>query len=93
MWQVQQNGHTIVLAAHIDDFVIACADRTTLDKFVTRNDRVWLFHTLNSANTFSALNRHTWLRRNTCSDTFEALIILASIITVTLCILTSSGLC
>jgi hypothetical protein len=34
MCQEQQNGHTIILKAHIDDFVIAYADRTTLDKFV-----------------------------------------------------------
>jgi len=25
MWQVTQNGHRIVLVAHSDDFVIACA--------------------------------------------------------------------
>jgi hypothetical protein len=36
MWQVTQNGHNIVLAAHIDDFVIACADRPTLDNFRSR---------------------------------------------------------
>ncbi len=36
MWQVTQNGHNIVLAAHIDDFVIACADRPTLDSFRSR---------------------------------------------------------
>ncbi len=36
MWQVTQNGHNIVLAAHIDDFVIACADRPTLDGFRSR---------------------------------------------------------
>ena len=33
---MEQSGHTIILAAHIDDFVIVCADRTTLDKFSTR---------------------------------------------------------
>ena len=36
MWQVTQNGHNIVLPAHIDDFVIACADRPTLDSFRSR---------------------------------------------------------
>jgi hypothetical protein len=36
MWQVTQNGHNIVLAAHNDDFVIACADRPTLDGFRSR---------------------------------------------------------
>jgi hypothetical protein len=36
MWQVTQNGHNIVLAAHIDDFVMACADRPTLDSFRSR---------------------------------------------------------
>ncbi len=36
MCQVTQNGHNIVLAAHIDDFVIACADRPTLDVFRSR---------------------------------------------------------
>ena len=33
---MQQNGHTIIFAGHIDDFVIACADRATLDKFRAR---------------------------------------------------------
>ena len=33
MWQVTQNGHNIVLASHIDEFVIACAHRPTLDSF------------------------------------------------------------
>jgi hypothetical protein len=36
MWQVTQNGHNIVLAAHIDDFVIACAHHPTLDNFRLR---------------------------------------------------------
>ena len=36
MCQVTQNGHNIVLAAHIDDFVIACAHRPTLDTFRSR---------------------------------------------------------
>jgi hypothetical protein len=36
MWQVTQNGYNIVLAAHIDDFVIACAHRPTLDSFRSR---------------------------------------------------------
>ena len=31
-----QNGHNIVLAAHIDDFVIACADRPALDSVRSR---------------------------------------------------------
>jgi len=34
MCQEQQNSNTIILKAHIDNFVIAYADRTTLDKFV-----------------------------------------------------------
>ena len=36
MWTVDLNGHRILLAAHIDDFVIACADRPTLDAFRIR---------------------------------------------------------
>jgi hypothetical protein len=36
MWQVTQNGHNIVLAAHIDDLNIACAHRPTLDSFRSR---------------------------------------------------------
>jgi hypothetical protein len=36
MWQVTQNGHNIVLAAHTDDFVITCVDRPTLDGFHSR---------------------------------------------------------
>jgi hypothetical protein len=33
MWRVTIKGHTILVAAHIDDFIIACADRATLDAF------------------------------------------------------------
>jgi hypothetical protein len=33
MWCVTTNGNTILVAAHIDDFIIACADRATLDAF------------------------------------------------------------
>jgi hypothetical protein len=33
MWHVTQNGHNIFLAAHINDFAIACADIATLDKY------------------------------------------------------------
>ena len=36
MWTLDLNGHRIILAAHIDDFIIACADRPTLDAFRTR---------------------------------------------------------
>ena len=36
MWTLEQNGHKILLAAHIDDFIIACADRATLDAFRLR---------------------------------------------------------
>jgi hypothetical protein len=33
MWMAQSNGHQILLAAHIDDFIISCAHRPTLDAF------------------------------------------------------------
>jgi hypothetical protein len=33
MWCITIQGHTIFIAAHIDDFIIACADRATLDAF------------------------------------------------------------
>ena len=33
MWQATSNGHQILLAAHIDDFIISCAHRPTLDAF------------------------------------------------------------
>ena len=36
MWQVQQNGHNIILKAHIDDFVIACVDSAAMDNFRER---------------------------------------------------------
>ena len=36
LWTLDLNGHRILLAAHIDDFIIACADRATLDAFRTR---------------------------------------------------------
>jgi hypothetical protein len=32
-WCVTIRGHTILIAAHIDDFIITCADRATLDAF------------------------------------------------------------
>jgi hypothetical protein len=32
MWKTTTvNGHDILLAAHIDDFILACRDRSTLD--------------------------------------------------------------
>jgi hypothetical protein len=33
MWCVTIAGHTLLIAAHIDDFILACADRDTLDAF------------------------------------------------------------
>ena len=33
MWMVVSDGHKILIAAHIDDFIISCAHRPTLDKF------------------------------------------------------------
>ena len=35
MWCATIGGHTILIAAHIDDFILACSDRTTLDTFRT----------------------------------------------------------
>ena len=35
MWCVTINGHTLLIAAHIDDFILACADRDMLDTFRT----------------------------------------------------------
>ena len=36
MWQVVIDGHRILLGAHIDNFVIACANRPVLDAFRQR---------------------------------------------------------
>jgi len=36
MWRVVIDGHRILLGAHIDDFVIACANRPVLDVFRKR---------------------------------------------------------
>ena len=35
-WRVVIDGHQILLGAHIDDFVIACANRPVLDAFRKR---------------------------------------------------------
>ena len=35
MWTLVKNGHVIFITAHIDDFILACADRGTLDEFRT----------------------------------------------------------
>jgi hypothetical protein len=35
MWTVVKEGHVILITAHIDDFIIACADRKVLDEFRT----------------------------------------------------------
>jgi len=35
MWTVVKEGHVILITAHIDDFIIACADRKGLDGFRT----------------------------------------------------------
>ena len=36
MWRVIIDGHRILLGAHIDCFVIVCANRPVLDAFRTR---------------------------------------------------------
>ncbi len=41
LWMVTSNGHQILLATHIDDFIISCAHRPTLDAF--RNALLALF--------------------------------------------------
>ena len=33
MWCATIAGHTLLIAAHIDDFILTCADRDTLDAF------------------------------------------------------------
>ena len=33
MWTAVKNGHAILITAHIDDLILACADRNTLDEF------------------------------------------------------------
>jgi len=33
MWMTTSNGHQILLETHIDDFIISCAHRPTLDNF------------------------------------------------------------
>jgi len=35
MWCATINGHTLLIEAHIYDFILACADRDTLDTFRT----------------------------------------------------------
>ena len=35
MWTTVKNGYTILITAHIDDFILACSDRATLDEFRT----------------------------------------------------------
>jgi hypothetical protein len=32
MWTVVKEGQVILITAHIDDFIIACADRTVLER-------------------------------------------------------------
>ena len=33
MWKITVNGHDILLTDHIDDFILVCRDRSTLDAF------------------------------------------------------------
>jgi len=40
MWTVTIDGARILLGAHIDDFVIACANRQVLDGFRARRARL-----------------------------------------------------
>ena len=42
MWTVTIFGAHILLGAHIDDFVIACANRQILDGFCARLLDVWI---------------------------------------------------
>jgi len=42
MWTVTILGAHILLSAHIDDFVIACANRQVLDGFRARLLDVWM---------------------------------------------------
>ena len=41
MWRVVIDSHRILLGAHIDDFVIACANRPVLDAFRKRRLEVF----------------------------------------------------
>ena len=36
MWKSTVNGHDILLTVHIDDFILVCHDRSTLDVFQSR---------------------------------------------------------
>ena len=36
MWKTTVNGHDILLTDHIDDFILVCRDRSTLDVFRSR---------------------------------------------------------
>ena len=36
MWKTTVNGYDILLTTHIDDFILACRDRPTLDDFRSR---------------------------------------------------------
>jgi hypothetical protein len=38
MWTVVKEGHVILITAHIDEFIIARADRKVLDEFRTSRD-------------------------------------------------------
>ena len=40
MWTCVKDGHRVILGAHIDDFIICCANRSVLDEF-----RIWLLDT------------------------------------------------
>jgi hypothetical protein len=35
MWTVVKEGHVILITDHINDFIIACAERKVLDEFRT----------------------------------------------------------
>jgi len=36
MWCAKIDGHTLLITAHIDDFILACSDRDALDAFRTK---------------------------------------------------------
>ena len=36
MWTLDLNGHRILFAAHVEDFVLTCADRRILEAFRIR---------------------------------------------------------
>ena len=73
MWMTVSDDQMILIAAHIDDFIISCAHRPTLNKFKNALLRVLFVHTLVAKLSAICVMSPLCFLRNIMLKTFYAL--------------------